>query len=312
MKKKISVIIPCLNEEENVLPMHNRLVRLAAKLKSYQFEFVFVDNGSQDHTAKIIHTLANKDKRAIGVFLSRNFGPNASTIAGLDYATGDAMVMVACDMQDPPELISDFVTWWEKGYDVVLGTYKNIHENLFMNSLRRMFYQLFHFASSIEVPINNTGFGLMSERVVEAMRSMPETYMFFRGVRAWVGFETKYITYTQAPRKRGKSSYNLFRYFRFAERSLLALSVLPLDIAMNMAMLAGIVCIPFGLVAWILRVPGIFGTFAGCVGMTVAGLLFITMSMVGKYVQVIFEETKRRPIYVVRQVVNSKKKRIAV
>lgn len=293
--------MPCFNEEENMKPMYERLSQVAKNTSRYVYEFIFIDNGSTDSTASVIEKLAKKDRRVCGVFLSRNFGPEASTIAGLDFASGDAMVMVACDMQDPPELIIEFIKWFESGYDVVLGSYKNKQDTAVMIFLRRMFYRIFQFVSSIDVPVNNTGFGLMSRRVVNAMRQMPETYLFFRGVRAWVGFKTKYVSYVQDVRIHGASSYNMYRYFRFAERSLLALSALPLDITMNLAMFVGILCFPLGFV-FLFRVQGIFTVLLWLIG-----LLFMTMSMVGKYMQVVFEETKRRPVYVVKNLMNIKK-----
>lgn len=296
----------CFNEELNVPIAYQELKKIAEKEKSYNFEFVFADNHSTDNTHEEIKKIANKDKRVIGVFLSRNFGPEASGQASLDYATGDAYVMYEGDMQDPPNVISEFIRQWEKGFDVVVGIRTTIEDTPFLTLIRKWYYKIFRRISNIEVPVNAGSFGLLDKKVMDAIRQMPEKYRFFRGLRAWVGFKTAQVLYRRRKRQRGKSSYNLLGYIHHAERSFFGFSYLPLDIIVYLGLL--LVCLSFIWTTTFLISILFFGqnlkesTLILISIVLFGGIQLLALSIIGKYIQVIVEETKGRPVYIVEEV----------
>jgi dolichol-phosphate mannosyltransferase len=308
MKHKIvSIIIPCYNEEENIENAHDVLKRVSRFEKNYQFELIFVDNGSIDDTKKYISKLAKKDRTVRGIFFSRNFGVESSTQAGFDYAHGDALVFFACDMQEPAEVIPKFLRKWEEGYDSVIGIYTRSEDPWFMKILRKSFYNVMKLISNVDIPVNSSGFGLYSRRVVEAMKSLPEKYRFQRGIRAWVGFSTAFVKYERQRRKFGHSSYSLLSYFQHAERSVFGFSYLPLDLLIYAGILLVVCSFIFiiGYTAFFL----IFGNpIKGAVTILVAifffgGINLLALSIIGKYIQVIVEETKARPTYIVDRII---------
>ena len=226
----ISICVPCYNEEENVVPMYERLKQITNKNKKYNFEFIFTDNKSTDNTRQLIKNLSIKDKKVKGIFFSRNFGSESSGQAALNFAKGDAFVALSCDFQDPPELIPKFIKKWEEGYDVVMGSYTRSKDNFLMDMIRKIFYMVFKKITEITVPINVTGFGLLDKKVVLALRSLPEKFRFARGLTAWVGFKQTLIPFKRNKRLRGKSSYNIFEYIKQAEKGLFGFSYLVLDL----------------------------------------------------------------------------------
>lgn len=309
-KKLVSIGIICFNEEPNVRLAYQELAKLADKEKKYNFEFIFIDNGSTDGTKEEIKKVA-KDKRVAGVFLSRNFGPESSSQASLDFATGDAFILYEGDMQDPPAIISTFLREWEKGFKVVVGIRNKIEDTSFMIFIRKIYYRIFRSISNIDIPINAGSFALLDISVMDAIRKMPEKYRFYRGLRAWVGFKTSYVIYQRSRRQHGKTSYNLFGYISHSERSFFGFSYLPLDMIVYLGLF--IVLLSF---IWILSI--LFSFFV--LGQTIkestlilfsvvlfGGTQLLALSIIGKYIQVIVEETKNRPVYIVEESVNLKK-----
>lgn len=306
--KIISIVVPCYNEEENVKPAYKALKNVVNKLSKYNYELIFTDNGSSDKTKDFILKIAKKDKKVKGIFLSRNFGPEASGRAGLDYATGDAFIGISCDLQDPPELISEFIKKWRQGYDIVMGVYKKSDDNFLMKFIRGAFYRIFNKISNTQIPSNAVGFGLYDRKVIDALKSLPEKYRFERGLTAWVGFKKAFITYERKKRLRGKSSYSFFDYVKHAERGIFGFSYLPLDAMVYGGFLLTIISFLFivGYLYWVIvfgnpikaSIPLMMGiVFFG-------GIQLLAISIIGKYIQVIVEETKNRPIYIVEETVN--------
>lgn len=310
-KKLISIVIPCFNEEENVKPAYVALKDTAKKLKNYHFEYVFVDNGSTDKTRKNISFLIKKDRSVVGVYLTRNFGPESSIQAGLDRAKGNAVIVYECDMQDPPALIRDFIAQWEEGYEIVAGIRTKIDDEPLMTFFRTWFYKIFKMVSDIEVPVNSGSYGLIGRKALDTMKHMPEKFRFFRGLRAWVGYKTAYVTYERKKRERGKSSYNLFGYFKHAERSFFGFSYLPLDVLVY----GGFFIVICSFIAILIYAGNILLTHAAidssvAIIMAVVffgGIQLLALSMIGKYIQVIMEETKGRPTYIIEKIEKSNK-----
>lgn len=308
-RKTISIGIICFNEEPNVIPAYNELARVTNLNKRYNYEFIFVDNGSTDNTKEEIKKIASKDKRIIGVFLSRNFGPEASLQASLDLAKGDAFILYEGDMQDPPNVILDFIKEWEKGFNVVVGVRDKIEDSFFMTIIRRTYYKILRSISNIEVPVNAGSFGLLDRKSMEAIKKMPEKYRFFRGLRAWVGFNTSYVKYERRKRQRGKSSYNFLSYIKHAERSFFGFSYLPLDIIVYV----GLLLVFFSFISVVVYIFS-FLLFGQAIKDTIlilfsiilfGGIQLVALSIIGKYIQVIVEETKARPSYIVEEIVKN-------
>ena len=175
-KKTVSIGIICFNEEPNIAPAYQELKRVTDKNKRYNYEFIFVDNGSNDNTRAEIRKIAKKDRRVLGIFLSRNFGPEASSQACLDHTSGDAFILYEGDMQDPPDVILEFITEWEKGFDVVVGIRTRVEDTFFLTIIRKLYYRIFRSISNIEVPVNAGSFGLLDKKVMDAIRQIPEKY----------------------------------------------------------------------------------------------------------------------------------------
>lgn len=307
-KKKISFAIPCFNEELNVVNTFNALQKVRNENRKYDFEFIFADNGSIDNTRELIRNLAKKNKNVIGVFLTRNFGPEASSEAAMSKANGDAVVPYECDMQDPPELISDFIKKWEEGFDIVVGKRDKIEDGFFMIIARKMFYRIFKAISNIDVPVDAGSFGLLDKKVIIALRSLPEKHRFFRGLRSWVGFKTTYIHYQRRKRKYGKSSYSFFDYIKHSERGIFGFSYLLLDFIVYLGFI--LVTFSFLFIFGYIMFFILFGNpIKGSVTILVSiiflgGVQLLAISTLGKYIQVIVDEVKQRPMYIIEEVVN--------
>ena len=310
MKKKlISIGIICFNEELNIVPAYKELTGVTDKNKKYDYEFVFVDNGSTDNTRDEIRKVVKTDKRISGVFLSRNFGNEASIQASLDYATGDAYVCYEGDLQDPADVILDFINKWEKGFDVVVGIRTKMVDSFTMTTIRKLYYRIFKIISNIEVPVDAGVFALIDRKVMGAIRALPEKHRFNRGLRAWVGFKTAYVEYHRRRRQRGKSSYNILGYIHHAEKSFFGFSYLPLDIIVYLGLLIVILSLIF--ITIYLFAFFLFGqtikesTLILTSIIIFGGIQLLALSVIGKYIQVIVEETKARPVYIVEEVVKN-------
>ncbi len=299
MKKRISIAIPCFNEEDNIETTYKRINEIVKKIHTYEFEYIIIDNGSTDQTRNTINKLIRKDKQVSGIFLSRNFGPEASAAACYKYSYGDAVIALPADLQDPPELILKFIKKWEQGFDVVIGIYRKTEDDLVTKSLRSFFYFFFRKISNIDVPVNASGVGLFSKKVVNALNSLPEKYRFFRGLRAWIGFKSTKIYYDRKKRQGGISSYNILNYFKHAEIGIFGFSYLILDSMFYFGMVVSFFSFIFLMSVFSLYSLVIF----------IGSLLLFAISIIGKYIQVIVEETKNRPMYIVEETINVKDKK---
>ena len=307
MKRLISVVIPCYNEAQNIEKAYALLKKTTGRLGNYSFEYVFVDNGSEDESRKQITKIANKDSRVKGIFLSRNFGPESSAQAGFDHAKGDALIAYPCDMQEPASLFPIFIKKWEEGYDSVIGIYTKTEDLFWMKFLRKIFYNIMKVISNIDIPINNSGYGLYSRKVIDAMKNLPEKFRFGRGIRAWVGFTTSYISYERKPRLYGKSSYSLINYFKHAERSVFGFSYLPLDLLIYAGLFL-VACSFLFIIGYIIFFFLFGNPIKGAVTILVSivffgGINLLALSIIGKYIQVIVEETKARPTYIIDSII---------
>lgn len=311
-KKLITIGVPCFNEEENVLEMYKQTRKIIDKINDYNFDFLFVDNGSTDKTRDKINLLIKKDKKVRGVFLSRNFGNEASGLALIDFVdkNADAFIMLPCDLQDPPSLIPKLIKKWDSGYEIVLAQYDKINDSPLMTFMRKTFYLLFKKISNIDVPINVSGFGLMDKKVVKAIKSLPEKFRFGRGLSIWVGFKRTFVNYERVERQRGKSSYSFFDYIKHSERGVFGFSYLPLDLMVYFGFIITLLSFIF-IVGYLFMVLVFGNPIKASITLMLAVVFFggvnlMALSIIGKYVQVIVEETKNRPVYIVDEKINFK------
>ena len=227
----ISIVIPCYNEQEVIQEAHSRLVAVLNNL-NLEFELVYVDDGSQDRTVEILREIQYDNERVKVIFLSRNFGHQMAVTAGLDHTSGDAVVLIDADLQDPPEIIKDMIFQWFQGYDVVYGVRTDRQgETAFKLWSAKAFYRVMNYMSDVTIPIDTGDFRLIDRRVVEALKMMPERDRFLRGMVSWVGFHQIAIPYQRSPRLAGVSKYPLFKMIRFAADGILSFSLVPLRLA---------------------------------------------------------------------------------
>jgi polyisoprenyl-phosphate glycosyltransferase len=299
----LSVVIPFLDEEEVIPELHKRLRKMLAKV-GVTWEVVFVDDGSIDRSLELVRELCAKESRYKVISLSRNFGHQVAVTAGIDHAAGDAVVVMDADLQDPPEVVSEMLARWREGYDVVYGVRsKREGEGIFKRATAAVFYRLMRLMVGIELPLDTGDFRLQSRRVVLALRALRETHRFVRGFVVWVGFKQTAVHYVRPGRHAGTTKYPLGKMFRFAVDAITSFSIIPLRISSFLGVLSGFAAV--GLALWAVWeryfgegiVPGWTSTVFVVSLVSAAQLLMI--GILGEYVGRIYEEVKRRPLYVV-------------
>ena len=302
----LSVIVPCHNEEE-VLRETNRRLFLALDKIPMQLEIIYVDDGSTDSTAEILRDLQNGDHRVRVVRFSRNFGHQMAITAGIEHASGDAVVIIDADLQDPPEVILDFLDKWMDGFDVVYGVRTEREgESAFKLWTAKYFYRFIGKLSDTEIPLDTGDFRLMDRRVVDALLAMPERDRYVRGMVSWIGFSQTAAPYRRAARVAGATKFSLIKMLRFATDGFVSFSTLPLRLATWVGFAASAVAILGILIAVFERIFGAPGLVKGWASLVIAvlfigGVQLICMGIIGEYVGRIYGESKRRPLYVVSE-----------
>ena len=308
-RKLISVVSPAFNEEACVDELLRRLGQVAAKLEyAYDFEFVIVENGSVDDTYARLLALRALDSRLKIIRFSRNFGAEGAVTAALHHAKGDVAVIMSADLQDPPELIPEFVALWEQGYENVYGIIKRrTDEDIVRRVLTKVFYRILSRLNTQPVPENVSDFRLVSRAVYETLNRMSEKHRMMRTMWGWIGFKSIGLPYVRPARFGGKSTYKLLRNINFAIHGILASSVTPLKVIPIFGLTVS--AISFTLLAvlairWIgLGVPfNGFGTIVALI-LGMFGLLFLFLGMISEYIGMIFEEVRQRPHYVIAEAI---------
>ena len=230
--KQIDILVPCYNEEAVLPQFYQRTCAVIDALPDYAFTFIFVNDGSRDQTLPILRQLHEKDKRVAYVSLSRNFGKEAAMLAGMDYAEGDALVIMDADLQDPPELLPDMIAWWEKGYrDVSARRRRREGETFFKKWSSHVYYRLLKKLSPVPVQEDVGDFRLLDRRCVNALRSLRECQRYTKGLFSWIGFEKKEILFDRPPRAAGKTKWNYWKLFNLAIDGITSFTTAPLRIA---------------------------------------------------------------------------------
>jgi glycosyltransferase involved in cell wall biosynthesis len=306
MPEMISIVVPCLNEEEVLHDTNRRLVSVLEQLPQ-KFEILYVDDGSTDGTPELLRELQENDQRIRVVRFSRNFGHQMAITAGLEHASGDAVAIIDADLQDPPEVIADFVAKWMDGFEVVYGVRTEREgETAFKLWTAKLFYRLIGKLSETEIPLDTGDFRLMGRRVVDALLAMPERDRFVRGMVGWLGFTQAAVPYRRAARAAGVTKFSLFKMFRFATDGIVSFSILPLRLATWVGFAASGIALLGILITVIERLMGVEGLVKGWASILVAilfigGVQLICMGIIGEYVGRIYGESKRRPLYIVRE-----------
>jgi glycosyltransferase involved in cell wall biosynthesis len=307
-RKKVSIVVPAYNEQESVGELARRLNEVFAANPAYDFEVIIVENGSADATWPRLQEIVAQDPRYRAVRLSRNFGCDGGLTAGMKYATGDAVVIMAADLQDPPEMITPFIKKWEEGYEIV---YQIVTKRTGTNFLRRMnseaFYWIINRLTDGMMPRNVSDFRLVDARVYRTINTMEERNRFLRGLFAWVGFKSIGLPCVRPERFAGTSKAYTLRVLALALKGIFAHSYVPLRVitvlGLAVSMLAFVLLIRTIVVAFAYGVPfDGYGTIIGIM-LLMFGFLFTMLGVIGEYVGLIYEEVKQRPNFVVRDTI---------
>jgi dolichol-phosphate mannosyltransferase len=299
---ELSVVIPLYDEQDAILELHFRLTA-ALGAPDLDYELIFVNDGSRDETPNILGAIQSKDPRVVVLNLSRNFGHQAAICAGIDHARGEAVAVMDGDLQDPPELIPEFVQLWRAGYDVVYAIRRHRKEGLLKRFSYGAFYRLLSLTSDLEIPLDSGDFGLMNRRVVDSLKKLPERMRFVRGLRTFVGFRQVGLPYERSARGAGDPKYKLRHLIGLAVDGLMSFSSFPLRIVTYIGL--GVAGLAFVLAIWVLvdaivqhTAPRGWASLAVII-LFMSSAQIICTGMIGEYVRLIFLETKGRPTYIV-------------
>ncbi len=304
----LSVVIPCYNEEDSLPTLHERLTKVLRKATD-RYEIIFANDGSRDRTLLVIKDLARRDPHVRGVDLSRNFGHQLCLTAGLDHARGEAVVMMDADLQDPPELLPRMIAKWRLGADVVYAVRKKRQgEGAFKRMTAAGFYRLLKFFTKISIPVDTGDFRLIDRRALDAVLAIRESNRFLRGLFSWVGFRQEPVYYVRQRRYAGVTKYPLSKMIRFAMDGITSFSSAPLRIAMWVGLGAAGVAFLYSLSVlysgfWGGGVPGWASTTLSV--LFLGGVQLFTIGLLGEYIGRVFDEVKRRPLYLVREVIEN-------
>lgn len=304
--KVISIVIPCFNEEDILDKTISRLQSFALNQSTYRVEFIFVDDGSSDNTLEILRAAAFEDSSVKVLSFARNFGHQIAATAGIDAAAGDAVALIDADLQDPPEILDEMIQYWEEGYHVVYGVRRTREgESGFKLFTARAFYRLLNRLSEVAIPLDTGDFRLIDRRIVNILREMPERHRFIRGIVAWVGFNQKGLPYDRKSRIAGVSKYPLKKMVRFALDGIISFSSKPLQISTNLGLVAAgiaLLGILYALLMRILTSVWVEGWTALIIAILfMGGAQLISIGVIGEYIGRIYEESKRRPLYILKE-----------
>lgn len=317
MNKNISIIIPSYNESENIEILYNRTKKILMELSIEEYELIFIDNGSTDNSLKILKNINKKDNSVKILSLTRNFGLQNALYAGLSHCKKDYICVMDGDLQDPPELIKNFFTKIDDGYDVVYGIRKKRQSNAFKKICYKIFYYFFSNFSEIEMPSQVGEFCLMKRKVLNKILEFKEKNLFIRGLRAWVGFKQTGVEYDRPKRNAGTEKFNLFSSFFFGLDGLISFSIIPLRIILLTGLFMSFISILFSFFIFIVKLLSILSIIPSDAlllmpkGLTITSILFListsfiilALGIIGEYISKIYLEVKNRPHYLIKEII---------
>jgi dolichol-phosphate mannosyltransferase len=298
----LSIVVPIFNEERIIETLHRRVVD-AMERSGETFELVLVDDGSRDASWEKMRAIAAEDARVVLVRLSRNFGHQIATSAGVDAASGQAVVLMDADLQDPPEIVPEMLARWREGYDVVYGRRtRRRGESWFKRASAAVFYRTIRRLTSVDIPRDTGDFRLMSRRVVEVLKRCRERNRFLRGMVAWIGYRQIAVEYERAERFAGDTKFPVYKMVRFAVDAILSFSFAPLRLATGLGLVVSLLSFVYGVYA-VLAAVFRWDVVHGWASLMVAivflgGVQLVSLGIVGEYVGRIYDEVKARPLYV--------------
>lgn len=310
MKKLISVMTPCYNEEDNIEDLYSQVKTIFEnQLSGYDYEHVFIDNCSKDRTVEILKMLARKDPKVKIIVNARNFGFVRSSYYGLIQPDGDAVIFLMADLQDPPSLIVDFVTKWEEGYKVVQGVRKNSRESFVLFKVKKLYYYVLSRISDVELTRDSTGFGLYDKCVIQSLRKIDDPYPYFKGLISELGFEIAEVEYVSAARKRGVSSANFFMLYDFALLGITSHSRVPIRVATMVGFVMAIISLIISMAYLIVKLLNPSFLPLGIASLHITLFFFSSVQLffiglIGEYIGLIHLRSLKRPLVVERERVN--------
>ena len=308
-KKILSIVSPAYNEAENLGEFYSRVINATDNL-NLEIEIIYINDGSQDSTIDIITKQRQIDNRITIIDLSRNFGKEIALTAGLDYSSGDAVIVIDADLQDPPELIPKLVEKWREGYDVVNAKrIKRKGESLLKKVMSYIYYRLLFYLSDINVPRDTGDFRLLNKNALDALLKLREKHRYMKGLFVWVGFKQKEIEYEREARFKGKTKWGFFSLFNLAFDGLTSFSIMPLRLASTIGFLSALIGFFYGAVI-VFKTLFFHEPVAGFTSLVVlitffGGIQLLSIGIIGEYIGRIFNETKNRPLYVVKNIQGS-------
>jgi polyisoprenyl-phosphate glycosyltransferase len=306
---RLSAVIACYRDAPAIPIMYERLRSVFESL-GVEYEIIFVNDGSPDNARTVLRDLASRDSRVVVINHARAFGSQNAFTSGMRTSTGDAVVLLDGDLQDPPELIADFYARWREGYDVVYGVRTRREASAVWNAAYKAFYRAFRAVSYVAVPLDAGDFALIDRRVVDVLNALPENNRYVRGLRAWVGFSQTGVPYTRAERMFGVSTNSLLRNIGWARKAILSFSYVPLDLINVLAFVIVVVSLLAIMAQVLIRifapqiVPMGFTTLIVLM-LFLGGIQLLSLSIIGSYLMHIYDEVKRRPPYIVESVWNA-------
>lgn len=309
--KKVSIVIPMYYEEDVAEECYKRVLNSMKDLyELYDYEIIFVNDGSKDKTLAILENIAKKDENVKVISFSRNFGHQAAVTAGLKYVTGDACVIMDADLQDPPELIKGMLEKWREGYEVIYGKRKSREgESAFKLLTASAFYSTLNKLSDVEIPKNTGDFRLADRKVVDVINSLPEHNKFLRGLFSWVGYNQYAYEYERKERFAGKTKYPLKKMLKLASDGIIGFSTKPLKIVGGLgifSILLSIIILIYSIVSYAAKLNNLTAGWTSimCTMTFLGGIILISLWMIGEYVARIYEESKDRPQYIIDKTIN--------
>jgi dolichol-phosphate mannosyltransferase len=298
----VSVVVPVFDEEASLEALHRRVTDVLERAGE-AFELVLVDDGSRDGSWDVMQALASRDPRVVLVRLSRNFGHQIAVSAGIDAARGEAVVLMDADLQDPPEVVPEMIARWREGYDVVYGRrIRRLGEGWFKRATAAGFYRIIRRLTAIDIPADTGDFRLMSSRVVAVLKQLPERNRFIRGMVAWIGYRQTAVEYERAERLAGETKYPVRKMARFAADAIVSFSFAPLRLATGLGLVVSTLAFAYGVYA-VLAALFEWHVVRGWASLMVAvvflgGVQLVCVCIIGEYIGRIYDEVKRRPLYV--------------
>lgn len=303
-KFDISLVVPLYNEEEVIASTHERLMRMIDS-QELSFELIYVNDGSRDRTAAIVREFCDQDTRVKMLSFSRNFGHQIAITAGMDHSSGEAVVIIDADLQDPPEIIPQMIDLWKQGYQVVYGRrVQRKGETRFKKWSARVFYRLLHSLTDVDIPVDVGDFRLIDACVKDALLNIPEHNRYVRGLISWLGYKQTFVDYVREPRFAGTSKYPFAKMLRLAADGIASFSYKPLKLGISLGIILSIFSLLLAFAVFISRLFDLVWMEPGyaslmCVILFFFGIVLIMLGIIGEYIARIFEEVKGRPLYII-------------